>query len=332
MLSNDKRQKRTMMNPLMLLLPILLSNTNIPLHYTPKSSQIHIQSLTLRYKPSLLRTLFSSVPQRTYALQDVTFRIPDTTNAYFSNLSKSDHNNDNKCIRNKHEGLVLLLGVSSSGKSALMKCLCAADTRGKIESLSELNGAAICMEGSITINNPDKESSRGIVSANPVLLDRKFRGYNDDSKSVKEWILFDVCSSSSTILAMDRMEHALHDFALVVELSISELNGKPSALSPSSQFLATLICGSLKSILMQLRSNNENYTSLFYPILCLDELFDAEHSSVTQKVGRGLQRLTELGGVVLVATHKPTPLHEKVNRIITLSGGKLLRDESRKSR
>ena len=67
---------------------------------------------------------------------------------------------------------------------------------------------------------------------------------------------------------------------------------------------------------------------MFYPILLLDELFDFEHPDVPKACGSGLENLVALGGVVVIATHKP---HHWAGvsrrRIVTLSSGRVLTDE-----
>ena len=212
------------------------------LNYTPNHSILQIHKLTLQYKPSLLRKLFSSIPMREYAVHDITCTIGFESSRF-----------------------VLLIGASSSGKSAFMKCLT------RVQDVNSgavfvLDGASVMCTGSIEMsgtfsyrdcndNNSINSSmnSSSIQCIEPVLIDRKFRGYNDDSKSVKEWIILD-CHSSSLSLSMTKIECVLQDLASVLELSEAELNGKPSTLSPSAQFIATLMCGSLKSITIQQQS------------------------------------------------------------------------------
>ena len=64
-----------------------------------------------------------------------------------------------------------------------------------------------------------------------------------------------------------------------------------------------------------------------HPVLLLDELLDKETSSIANTVGKGIQNLTRKGAIVLAATHCPAYLTDCADRLVTLSGGKILMNE-----
>jgi len=146
------------------------------------------------------------------------------------------------------------------------------------------------------------------------------------------------------------------DFASLLTLTREQCDEVPSELSPSGQYLFALACGCIVSVAPSVASmldnndihskgnssdkdnHNTNDTTndilpdlvrsgIHYPILLLDELFDTEHSSIVQTCGEGMLSLIRHGGVVISATHKPEFFSNVAKRRVTLSGGKVLKDE-----
>eukprot|EP00581_Thalassiosira_minuscula_P029423 CAMPEP_0183784864 /NCGR_PEP_ID=MMETSP0739-20130205/66210_1 /TAXON_ID=385413 /ORGANISM="Thalassiosira miniscula, Strain CCMP1093" /LENGTH=379 /DNA_ID=CAMNT_0026028855 /DNA_START=343 /DNA_END=1483 /DNA_ORIENTATION=- len=148
------------------------------------------------------------------------------------------------------------------------------------------------------------------------------------------------------------------DFASLLTLTREQCEEVPSKLSPSGQYLFALACGCIVSVAPSVASMLDNndihskgnssdkdnhntndttndilpdsvsvHSGIHYPILLLDELFDTEHSSIVQLCGEGMLNLIRRGGVVISATHKPEFFSNVAKRRVTLSGGKVLKDE-----
>ena len=290
---------------------VLLVKDITALNFVPKPSSLTIKHVNLKYPRSILRTLFSSVPEREYALRDI-------------------------CIDIDSESLVLLTGLSSSGKSALFKCLSSTSAThhcSDTKNVNLLEGAY--WDGSIQINGQDVSSRNSnpiLTTAKPIIVDRKFFGLRDDNKSVKEWLLSSFkrgedisVETKSSYKAL--LEDLVYDMSEIFGLNEETLGSSLINLSPSTQFSVTLVYASIQSIHEQLIISSQIPDSIYYPILCLDELFDFEHGAVVSKVGVGLQKLSHLGGIVIAATHKPHQLLSVANRSIVLSGGKVIKDE-----
>eukprot|EP00814_Leptocylindrus_danicus_P002102 CAMPEP_0116011276 /NCGR_PEP_ID=MMETSP0321-20121206/4479_1 /TAXON_ID=163516 /ORGANISM="Leptocylindrus danicus var. danicus, Strain B650" /LENGTH=291 /DNA_ID=CAMNT_0003480493 /DNA_START=72 /DNA_END=947 /DNA_ORIENTATION=+ len=264
-----------------------------------ESSQISAINLSKSYPVTILDKLFSSVPKREFAINSVNLELCNE--------------------------LVLLVGSSASGKSTLMKLILGQETG----------------TGDIFINGAryDCSSMENRMIMKPIMVDRK--SLYDDSKTVRGWIKHllgqEFKVSTSTIDGSEALiDERKISMALISELcdllAIDQeiLDGKPSKLSPSDQYLLTLLISCAKNMIPHIVAQTENseqpcgqYT-YSCPILLLDELFDFEHSSIAQRVGAGLKNLVAKGGIVIVATHKPHQLESLANRKITLAGGKIL--------
>ena len=142
------------------------------------------------------------------------------------------------------------------------------------------------------------------------------------------------------------------DFASLLTLSEEQCRSPPSELSPSGEYLFGIACGCMMSVVPSIAAafrgdaiknyddtmiDNGSYDQIImtdddgmhYPILLLDELFDAEHSSIVEKCGEGMANLIRAGAVVISATHRPGYFDGIASRTITLSGGKILMDEKK---
>lgn len=133
------------------------------------------------------------------------------------------------------------------------------------------------------------------------------------------------------------------DFVGILGLSEQQCTSLPSDLSPSGQYLFGLVCACMVSaspaietatFLLRDTHPHDNIldTMAFpYPILLLDELFDAEAPSTVEKCSRGMLNLIKHGGVIVSATHRPGYFTSMTSRIITLSGGKVLLEERQRT-
>lgn len=276
----------------------LLINEAFAIIFSPSSTPSKISTINLSksYPVNILDKLFSS---REFAINKV-------------NLELSSE-------------LVLLVGASASGKSTLMKLM-----------LGQEAGS-----GDIFVNGVRHDccSAKGQKMTKPILVDRK--SLYDDSRTVRGWVMHFLSQGFKVSIRDIDDNKALIDenricTALIFELcdllTINEelLDGKPSDLSPSDQYLVTLLFACAESLVPQIVAQANDSDQLcvdyiyFCPILLLDELFDFEHSSIAQRVGFGLKKLVTKGGIVIAATHKPHQLESLADRKITLAGGKLL--------
>ena len=290
--------------------------TNI--QYIP--SDISVFNVSHSYPNTLFRTLFSSVPKREYALQDINISFGNNNNNNNNNYINDKNHND---IIDKR--IVLLIGASSSGKSTLLRLL---------------SGIETPTNGNILLNP---------LYAKPIIVDSKLSiTDNNDSKSVLTWI-----QQSSGLYDPKKeviIQQCSYEIAKRITLNDDQLQGKPSQLTPSGQYLFALACACVQSIFhnfdkcykdvnLPINTEDEQTIELHCPILLLDELLDNEHSIVTQQVFKGLQQLTNMGGIVISVTHKPNAVLQQLielknkdkhfpKRVITLSAGKILTDQS----
>ena len=175
----------------------------------------------------------------------------------------------------------------------------------------------------------------------PVLLDGK--PDFDNTRTVMEWIVqvgIDSvehhCKNSVGQEQMDSTATAAlirslaQDFASLLQLPTNRCSSVPLDLSPSEQYLFGIACGCMVSVSpiiasMPLESASlDETTSIPYPIILFDELFDTEYSGTVEKCNRGILNLIEHGAVVVSATHRPEYFGSMSSRVITLSGGNVL--------
>lgn len=262
-------------------------------------SCVTLQGVSQKYPDTFWRKLTSSVPRRTFALENVSLVFDSS-------------------------GLTLLLGESSSGKSTILRLIL---------------GSERPVSGIVTLSNEDDDESSASTSINParpVCLDtRPAYGQNEVVEDIwNKAILVPVSNKEnshlhcrilirdlSTLLKLPRQ-------AKIMDLSMSEvylcrlgeaclqsmLSPAPSNKNPST-------------------TTTTNLHGLPAPILLLDEWLDTETSVVVQKVQASLNELARNGAVVICVTHKPHLFGKNTNndqesnkllRCITLSRGKVL--------
>ena len=309
---------------------------------------------------TFFRTLFSSIPKREYALEQITTSFGFI---FMEDTESSDNQESGK--------INLLVGASSSGKTTILRLVAGLETPTQGQIL--LNGHDITKQ-----TEQSKQKAQTKASTNnkkyrfytkPIIIDSKpdFTTLND-SKNVEDWIQQSSGLLSFTSLSTNRNRSELfvkeltQYFAKTLTFTKEQLQGKPSSLTPSKQYLFGLACACVQSIcstlvaideintsedsnqltLVDIQNKNamENIdwdhvfqTELHCPILLLDELLDTEVSSVAQQVFQGLQQLTDMGGLVICVTHKPNFFLKNApsdsnqkKRVITLSAGKILTD------
>ena len=285
--------------------------------------------------------LFSSVPKRDYAVQNINLSF-----GHDRSLPPSQ-----SPIATPEDGLTLLVGRSASGKSTLLRLL--AGMEAPSEGCVNINGCQIDCNSHVgmmpqmppwakmglptrlDIVGGDECSCR----VQPVILQGK--PDLDDGLSVMERIVemglstIHRCNKEWSVEidpASEETRTAVHtlarDFASLLTLSEEQCNSPPSELSPSGQYLFGIACGSIMSVAPWIAIHSDSIASIgvSYPILFLDELFDAEHPSTVERCSKGLRNLIRAGAVVLSATHRPGYFDELASRTVTLSGGRVLSD------
>jgi len=273
---------------------------------------------------TLMNKLFSSVPKREFALQDVNLSFGVTSASPSKEKTASSEHDD---------GVILLVGRSASGKSTLLRLMA---------------GMESSTSGSIYINGHKVDDAMQMPTSieqgtTPVILAEK--PDLDDTKSVIEWIQYfgldniDQCNRAWKINnggelkeeeTKEIIQSLAEDFSSILTLSHEQCSSPPSELTPSGQYLfgvaAACITSVAPSIVIQQNTEATPLNSIHYPIILLDELFDAEHSSTVEKCSKGIMNLKREGGVVISATHKPTYFTDIAPRTVTLSGGRVLTD------
>ncbi|KAL3764377.1 hypothetical protein ACHAW5_005118 [Stephanodiscus triporus] len=119
------------------------------------------------------------------------------------------------------------------------------------------------------------------------------------------------------------------DVATLLTLTDEQRRSLPSELRPSSQYLFGIACACMRSMAPCVAVDPDGawVDGVRYPIILMDELFDAEHPSIAENCGAGILNLIRAGGVVVSATHRPGHFRGMASRTITLSGGRVLTDE-----
>lgn len=298
-------------------------------------STIKCSSLTHSYPVSLLDKLFSSVPRREYAVQNIDLSFGTVEDCYNRKDSKQRFN--------------LFVGSSGCGKSTVLKII---------------EGSVAQTSGEVLLNE-----SVDIIAPKPIIIDSKPSDIFDERTTVLQRIIAtaDEClknrddatinptqkNTQQQIMEKNIIDNLARQFATIMGLSNDQILVSPSQLSPSGQYLFGLACACMESTcaaaLSQARLDCRNYNSshddkIFNqeqallgdadtpirvvrvpcPILLLDELLDNETSIVARKVGQSLKNLTERGGIVLAATHRPQYLQGASDRVIRFSAGKIL--------
>lgn len=272
----------------------------LELNYRLNPSHMMCDQLTHAYPVTIMNKLFSSIPIRDFAIQDITLS--------FGHKEKIEEDG-------KRNSFILLVGRSASGKSTLLRMLSGDEipASGKVF----LNGSDLHNLGTPTCRASLPKPI--FIDTKPDCYDNKFTVLERIQKAAK--IDVEIFTSISQGLA--------EEFALILNLSHGQINGYPSELSPSGQYLFGVACACMESSSASLKDIDCDSTTiqLPYPVLLLDELLDKETSSVAHTVGKGLQNLSKNGAIVIAATHRPEYLKNTADRVITLSSGKILTNE-----
>jgi ABC-type lipoprotein export system ATPase subunit len=260
-------------------------------------------SITQSYPITLLSKLFSSVPKRQYALQDINVSFGNTY------LPEDD-------VGGIRSNFCLLVGRSASGKSSLLRIM---------------SGQERPVSGNVLINDISlypplqKDVDQFLTLPTPIIVDSKPDCFDD------QYTVLQRIENSATNERVDaKVRYCLAlKIAKILNLSESQLSGYSSSLSPSGQYLFGLACAAVASCHSTIVDGAESShpVNVFPPILLLDELLDSETSIVAAKVGEGVANLARNGAIIICATHRHQYLVDYANRMITLSGGKLLKDE-----
>lgn len=293
------------------LLALLLSaqSTAFKLAIPPRPSYVHINNVSQQYSVTLLNKLFSSVPKREFAIQDVNLTF----------FGQKDNGG----------GVVLLVGRSASGKSTILRLIAGMElpTRGCVainghkitELLHDGEEMASRMPNWLKVGKVPQTS----VTSQPVILDGK--ADFDDSLTVLERIINMRPDDNS----MAQSELLANDFVNLLGLD-GQCSLLPSQLSPSEQYLFSIACACMVSVTPATTTKEHNVdddsVGIPYPILLLDELFDTEVPSTVEKCSKGITNLIECGALVISATHRPSYFKGMSKRTVTLSGGKVLTD------
>lgn len=335
--------------------------------------------MRLSFTP-IIQKLFSSMPQREYAIQNITLSFGHHSSVV-NEKSITDHNGDDD------DGVILLVGRSGSGKSTLLRLLsgmeCPNNYHGGGYNNILVNDHAIISNESIDATKkltfgeksrmdtsripswvkmgmlPEREISVGFVQ--PVVLVgkpefddtlsvmerivqmgedavsrfEKYARWRNQPKSNESMRSFPPTNENAAI-STTMIQRLAQDIASLLTLTKNQVSCRPSKLSPSGEYLFGIACGCMMSMApsialaasnTSIKWNDENEdhdVGVYYPILLLDELFDAEHPSIVESCARGMLNLIHAGGVVISATHRPSHFRGMSTRTITLSSGKVL--------
>ncbi|KAL3826863.1 hypothetical protein ACHAXA_005705 [Cyclostephanos tholiformis] len=334
--------------------------TKIFVALRPRPSYIVVENASVKYPITLMSKLFSSVPKREYALRDINLSFGHKAEPSSSSSSSSSSSlpsprsstQSSSCIQTTNavndDGVVLLVGRSASGKSSLLRLLAGMERH--------VGGGRVVGGGGDrhhrgSAGAPGATVGAGVPSR-PILLDRK--PDFDDALTVAERIVragIDAVRVSGVDTGRKRriidggedgdrttaggdstlplLQTLADDVTLLLTLTSEQLHSSPSELRPSSQYLVGIACACMTSMAPCVAEdpNGARRDGVRYPIILLDELFDAEHPSIVENCSTGILNLIRAGGVVISATHRPGHFRGIASRTITLSGGKVLTDE-----
>jgi ABC-type cobalamin/Fe3+-siderophores transport system ATPase subunit len=258
-------------------------------------SEIKCMDLTQSYSITLLNKLFSSVPKRDYAIQDITLSFGQQGIYPITSTN-------NFC---------LLVGRSGCGKSTLLRVL---------------SGSEEPVSGSVILNDNQLYSleRRFEKLATPIRLDKKPDCFNKKKITVLKCI---EEKAYSDLITVEASRAIAIKFATLLSLSDEEMNGNPSSLSPSAQYIFGIACACVQSTAKTVYEKDDGEIELPCPIVLLDEMLDFETSIVATRVGKSLRELSRAGAIIISATHRPQHLKRFADRMITLSSGKVLINE-----
>jgi len=305
------------------------------------------------------------VPKREYALRDVNLSFghlagssssPSPSPSPSPSSMPSPSRIDTTCDDDDDDGgVVLLVGRSASGKSSLLRML--AGTERPL-----VGGRVVVVGGGVTTTpipvvldrRPDFDDS--LTVADRIVragLDAvRARGYIDGhggrnrriTEGTKEVGVFGASFPSRmgahdgatpparddpTPLLLLLLRTLAEDVSSLLTLTDEQLRSPPSGLRPSGQYLLGLACACMASSAPCVARDPDGARAhgARYPIILMDELFDAEHPSIAENCGVGILNVVRAGGVVISATHRPGHFRGMASRTITLSGGRVLTDE-----
>jgi len=267
------------------------------IHWNP--SYIQLRQVYQTYPTTLFRTLFSSVPRREYALNNITCTLEN--------------------------GVVLLLGASSSGKSTILKLV------EGIERPSQGHVRIGCHGGGNILFGDDGDYYNDFL-AKPILLDD--RSPLPSSVTIQSYLM--DCITTATLSSSSGFKEVLlQEVSRVFGVSLEQTLDK---LSPSEYYKVRLAHACLKSSVQPFwdGSNDSHCNRQLHlpgPILLLDEWMDVETSQVVGNVVSSCWDtiVQEWGGIIICVTHKPhlflngkTEGTGSAKRKVTLSAGKIL--------
>jgi ABC-type lipoprotein export system ATPase subunit len=317
------------------------SINSINIQFLP--SQVKFQEVSQSYPVTLGRRLFSSVPRREFALQNVSLSLQSE--------------------------LILLSGASSSGKSALMKIVSGVETpvQGSVhiqcQQHDDFNDTPPPCLRSWMIAQPihleqrpsvdSRRTVRQILSQNEESIIKKLqRALVVSSNSMSNNKQQQQSESSSRIFFESVLNALTAELCSCFDLSTTTNNNNhnndvtawmdqtPLQLSPSENYRLHLVTACLQSStanlvgasaidIDDLLSTDDTTTlkrtvSLPAPILLLDEWMDTEPTEIVQTVQRGLEQLAKASGAVIIsATHKADRWKKPYSEMV-LSRGKVL--------
>ncbi|KAL7537256.1 hypothetical protein ACHAXR_007699 [Thalassiosira sp. AJA248-18] len=322
----------------------------------PRPSHIGVDNVSQKYPVTLMNTslldsfttvalqkLFSSVPKREYAVQNINLSFGHETPSYSSSP-----------IVNHDDGVTLLVGRSASGKSTLLRLLAGMEL--PIDGCVTINGRRLGgdarvglmpgMPSWVKMGFPSSSGAEECYKVQPVILQGKPEF--DDTLSVIGRIVqtgldtVNQCNNELKIVKDESsveetnnlLQNLAHDLTSLLTISKEQCASPPSELSPSGEYLFGIACSCMMSIAPSIAIQGNEYNDCIsqngfhYPILLFDELFDTEHPSTVEKCNRGILNLISAGAVVISATHRPGHFMGMASRTVTLSGGKVLMDEA----
>ena len=260
--------------------------------YVP--SRVGLEDVTLSYPETLMGKLFSSVPKRKNAVDQITISFGPGR----SSGRDVDEVGDNMPT--------ILVGRSASGKSTLLRLVSGEETP---------TSGTVATEG----------------LAEPIIIDRK--PPLDDSKSVLGGIVAAPKDQQRNNKSVEQVAlYFATTLGLTLDqLQSKPSNLSPSGQFLFGLACGCL-CSVMPALSATVDSQTAldiTKCSLPGPILLLDELFDFEHPDVAAKCCPGIDSLIQkMGAVVIIATHKPHHWESlEMRRTVALSSGRILAEE-----
>jgi hypothetical protein len=112
-------------------------------------------------------------------------------------------------------------------------------------------------------------------------------------------------------------------------LTEGQLRLAPSELRPTGQYLLRVACACMASVVLCNAHNPDRVQAhgVWYSVILMDELFDAEHPSIKENCGAGILKVVRAGGLVILVTHRPGHFRGMAIRTITMSNRRVLMDK-----